>query len=433
MALGKALMARGYQVRMAVNPAIHTLVQLAGLEAVALPEPRMGPEQVRQHAHAWDHWEETGDSEASEAIATLFRAYGVERNFPLLRALLSLCQDADLLLATSIRPWGWVVHQALGLPWLTISVVPAQFGTPPADHPSRTHDWEAAKRLFHHHVQDWLRQVLLRLAPTLKPTCAHGPLWSDELLLASSPHFSPSSGTVSPAHAVTVHSTGFWFYDDPVWCNWEPAPALRRFVERRPLVLSFSSLPVVNPSEVLTVHVQAAEMLGRPLLVQAGWAGFSAALLPGHLRTADVMFADFLPHDWLFAQAACAIQHGGIGSIARALRQGCPLLIEPYGNDQFFNAMQVIELEVGAAMHPGKLTAEGIVRVLAEKVLSPVYRRRAEAIGAHIRLESGLETACQHIDRIVRSSQPCTQLLWPSGAIRHHVRPGDVHTALECQ
>ena len=115
------------------------------------------------------------------------------------------------------------------------------------------------------------------------------------------------------------------------------------------------------------------------------------------------MFADFLPHDWLFAQAACAIQHGGIGSIARALRQGCPLLIEPYGNDQFFNAMRVIELEVGAAMHPGKLTAEGIARVLAEKVLSPVYRRRAEAIGAHIRLESGLETACQHIDRIVVS------------------------------
>ena len=89
MALGQALTARGYQVRMAVNPAIHTLVQRAGLEAVALPEPRMGPEQVRQYAQAWDHWAETGDSGASEAIATLFRAYGVERNLPLLRALLS--------------------------------------------------------------------------------------------------------------------------------------------------------------------------------------------------------------------------------------------------------------------------------------------------------------------------------------------------------
>ncbi len=287
MALGQALTARGYRVRMAVNPAIHTLVQRAGLEAVALPEPRMGPEQVRQHAQAWDHWAETGDPEASEALATLFRAYGVEAP-ALLRALLSLCQDADLLLATSIRPWGWVVHRALGVPWLTISVVLAQFGTPPGNHSSRTHDWEAAQRLLHYHVQDWLRQVLLRLAPTLTPTCAHGPLWSDEVLLASSPHFSPASGTVSPAHAVTVHSSGFWFYDDPAWCNWEPARALWRFVERRPLVLSFSSLPVVNPSAVLTVHVQAAAMLGRPLLVQAGWAGFSAALLPSHLRTADV-------------------------------------------------------------------------------------------------------------------------------------------------
>ena len=211
MALGQALTARGYQVRMAVNPAIHTLVQPAGLEAVALPEPRMGQEQVRQYAHAWDHWAETGDSEASEAIATFFRAYGVERNLPLLRALLSLCQGADLLLATSIRPWVWVVHQALGVPWLSISVVPAQFGTPPSDHPSRTHDWEAAQRLFHHHVQDWLRQVLLRLAPHLDANLCPWALLVDEVLLAGSPHFSPSSGTVllcsrrdRPQHRILV-------------------------------------------------------------------------------------------------------------------------------------------------------------------------------------------------------------------------------------
>jgi len=54
-----------------------------------------------------------------------------------------------------------------------------------------------------------------------------------------------------------------------------------------------------------------------------------------------VLFADFLPQDWLFARAACSIQHGGIGTIARALRAGCPILVEPFGNDQLYNASRV--------------------------------------------------------------------------------------------
>jgi UDP:flavonoid glycosyltransferase YjiC (YdhE family) len=110
------------------------------------------------------------------------------------------------------------------------------------------------------------------------------------------------------------------------------------------------------------------------------------------------MFAGFLPQDWLFARAAAVIHHGGIGTTARALRHGCPMLVEPYGNDQFINAKQVLLLGVGAAAHPHKLNEAGLVKILQEKVLTPEYRRRAEEIGEKIRQEQGLITACERIE-----------------------------------
>jgi len=66
------------------------------------------------------------------------------------------------------------------------------------------------------------------------------------------------------------------------------------------------------------------------------------------------------------------------------------MVIEPYGNDQFYNARQVVTLEIGAAMHPHRLSSAGLARVLHEKVLQPECRARVKAIGAVLRAEDGL-------------------------------------------
>jgi hypothetical protein len=111
-----------------------------------------------------------------------------------------------------------------------------------------------------------------------------------------------------------------------------------------------------------------------------------------------VFFADFLPQDWLFARAACSIQHGGVGTIARALRAGCPILVEPFGNDQLYNASRVSLLGAGAAVQPFATTAESLARVLSGKVLSVSARERAAALGARIGAERGLDHACNLIE-----------------------------------
>ena len=394
IALGQALAARGYRVRMAINQAMHQYAARTGLPAIALTDVERGPEEARKNAWAWNHWRNPAD-----ALPSDFTPMGPGHFATQTRDLIEICRDADLLLATSIRFLGYLVHQAIGIPWLTISLNPPTFVQPTSTdeqvvfRQTRTREFEQLKELFApifaelgiaHSLSDW------------RP----GVLFARHILLASSPQFSPLNVEQFQPHA-SLDLTGFWFYQDPTWKDWQPDAALARFCERRPIVLSFSSQPLEERRETLAKHVHAAANLGRPLLIQRGWADFSEDDLPANVKREDILFADFVPHDWLFAHAACAIQHGGIGSIARALQQGCPLLIEPYGNDQFYNADRVAELGVGAAVSPFHATVGDLTQILSNHVLTPACRERAQAFSAQLNAEDGLTTACEMIERFL--------------------------------
>jgi len=385
--LGRALAVRGHTVRMAFNQAMRPYAERAGLQVVPLGE-RLGADEARRHAAAWDHWAEP-DPERRR-----WTRRSDERLRRRCQALADTCRGADLLLAPVNEPAGPLVHESLGVPWATVALMPGALVAPPAGATTPTDPAEAA---YVASLTVHLRRVRERLGlpdrPLAEQLAAQVAPWT---LLASSPHFGPP-----PAEPYGhVRITGFWFYDDPAWQEWRPDPSLARFMERepRPLVLSFSSLPVADPCAVLAVHARAALALGRRLVVQRGWARFSAHDLPADIPAEDVLFADVIPHDWLFARAAAAIMHGGIGSLARALRAGCPVVIEPYGNDQFYNARQVVALGLGVAMHPHRLTPAGLARALREKVLTPECRARVAALGARIRAEDGLTVACDTVE-----------------------------------
>lgn len=392
IALGQALTKKGHRVCLAINQAMHPYAEGFGLEVIALTDIERGPEQAQAKAWVRDFWN-TPDQNVHPNASPFFLKQFITRA----RELITLCQGADLLISTSIRPLGNVVYNALELPWITVSMNPYAFWRP-----ETAEEWEA-KQTTQLNEYAFLKPLLyqafieLGIKKTIPPW-SEAWLFANHVILASSPHFSrPNLHQFQPHSSIEI--TGFWAYEDPAWKNWQPDKRLRNFCERRPMVLSFSSQPLENPRHALEIHVKAAARLNRPLLIQRGWAGFSKADLPAGTDPENILFADFLPHNWLFAQAACTIQHGGIGSIANALRQGCPLLMEPYGNDQLYNASRVAgSLKVGAAMHPFKMTVDGLVQVLKEKVLTPEYRQRAQALGEKVKSENGLEKACQLIE-----------------------------------
>lgn len=374
--LGRRLKSRGHEVTIACSAGMHSWVQKAGLRAVPF-DGDFGKEKAQRHARNWDHWKRD-EAQYSDFAYAAFTAQ-LERN---VRALTEFAKDADLLITPTNCPEGRLAHEVSGISWVSVIFMPEEGLRPSAAADAR---WmqslnEAGRSLgLKRPISDFL---------SFKR--------SDPTLFACSRAF-------GSAEDRRVLQTGFWFYEDPAWQQWQPDERLRRFMNGEPpLVLSFSSLPLENPAEVLSLHIHAARLVGRRLVVQQGWSGFSSEQLPSGIGEDEVYMADFLPHDWFFSRSAGLITHGGAGTLGRALRNGCPVLVEPYGNDQFFNAMLIKSHGYGTAVHPHRLTAEGLARAIREKLLTPGTRERARAAAAIIRKEDGLESASEAIQNYLR-------------------------------
>ncbi len=385
--LGQGMKARGHDVYMAVPQEMHSHSLAAGLNPVIVGHEPVNPEKVTESALLWDHWlTDVDDIEARKKLPRSNTWFNLEKS---ISCLLNTCYDAELIVCNPQQELvAAIVAEKLSIPLVRVLVTPALLYQP-------NNWWKVTQRLrqnpeFHnpYHV--------LREKQKLKNSKPWMSYWKHEhLIFAASPYLYPS-----PPWCFTANQTGFWFYEDPRWCKWQPDTKLKEFMTTRPkpLVLSFSSQPIRNREEFIAVHISAAMKLNRRILIQGGWSGFNESHLPLNIDRDLVMFAGFMPQDWLFFHAAGVITHGGIGTVARALRNSCPMLLEPYTYEQCFNAHKVLSWGVGAAMFPTKLTAAGIARVLEEKVLTEHCQQRAQEIKLQIDAESGIEKACNIIE-----------------------------------
>ncbi|WP_375502633.1 glycosyltransferase [uncultured Nostoc sp.] len=367
--LGKALKKRGHQVRMAVNEAMHPYVLKAGLQVFAVGRPKMGPQEVQRYAHEWNHWTRLR-TQSPDIGEIKIKSQGFTYDpIDSMSSVLEAANDADMLISCPFQyKVAEMITNKINICLVRSCVTPSYLCFPRSENERQKaspYGLQNAKNL-------------------------------NRFIFAASPYFCK----LLPEYS-QVHQTGFWFYEDPDWSSWQPSQELREFVEGEPapLVLSYSSVPVENPQEFVEVHVRAAAKLNRRILIQQGWANFNESYLPSDIDKNHVMFIDgLISQDWLFSHAAALITHGGVGTIARSLCNGCPMVVEPLGNDQFYNALQLLKLRVGAPMDSQKLTVDGIANILHKKVLTPDYKRRSVAVGEKIKAEQGLITACDLIE-----------------------------------
>ncbi len=395
LALAQRLQGRGHDVLMVINQAMHAYAERAGIEAVALSDVERGPREARENAWAWDHWQSSVDRQRSSLKV---KARPLDFFTRQVQELAGYAGGADLLLATAIRVHGLPAHLISGVPWVTLSVNPSAFVQ--STHTAVREQQADLRRRYYNDKRPLLDHALRTAgSDQLLPGYYRGCLWAPQVILGSSPAFSTPDLEQLRPHAELVQ-TGYWFWEDPAWSTWQPSPQLQAICERRPLVLAFSSQPLENPGEILRKHVLAAAQLDMPMVVQRGWADFDERDLPPGSNRENVCFIDYAPHDWLFARAAASIQHGGIGSTARALRQFCPLVIEPFGNDQFYNAHRVVHLGAGVSLNPHEAAAEDISAAI-EAVLSQRTRLHARLIGRQLLAEDGLSAAADRIEHLL--------------------------------
>jgi len=219
--------------------------------------------------------------------------------------------------------------------------------------------------------------------------------------------FSPRFGAPQPDWPAHTIATGF-----PEWTStlgWDER--LEAFLDRGepPIVFTLGSSAVHAAGDFWPEAVAAARALNRRAVVLTGHEvrGRHAPPPAGD----DVLALPFAPHAALFPRAAAVVHQGGIGTTARALAAGRPMLVVPWSHDQPDNAARCERLGVARVLSRARFRATPAARALAALLADRACADRAAALGDAIRAERGAARAADAIEdvlagRAVRAAAP---------------------------
>jgi rhamnosyltransferase subunit B len=205
---------------------------------------------------------------------------------------------------------------------------------------------------------------------------------------------------VQPDYPHPTSIVGFATFDADDGSTVGLDPALQKFLDDgpAPLVFTLGSLIVNSPGRFYGHGARAARNLRMRAVLLAGEQGCGEL---AHLQSADVFIAAYAPHSVLFPRAAAIIHHGGIGTLAQALRSGHPQLIVPYFADQPDNAARARRLGVARILPPRRFSASAASRHLARLLGGGRYLEQARIIGKSLSAEDGAARAARIVlDRL---------------------------------
>ncbi|MEN3339669.1 MAG: rhamnosyltransferase subunit [Acidobacteriota bacterium] len=318
---------------------------------------------------------------------------------------LAAVRGADLLVSHQLPPVASIIVEQTGIAW--VSAILAPLGFLSAYDPPTQAQAPFARSLVALHplmgrlvnqvgrvvTNRWLQPVYRLRAELGLPPGGH-PLFEGQhsparvlalfsrLLSEKQPDFPPQTVV-----------TGFPFYDAAAARPVDPA--LLAFLEagEPPIVFTLGSSAVWIAGDFYPVSVAAVRALGRRALLLVGE---NAQAMRADLPDTIGVF-DYAPHALVMSRASVIVHQGGVGTTGQALRAGRPVLVVPFGQDQFDNGRRVAALGVGRTMTRRHYRVDRVIQELSV-LASPDYGHRAQEVGLAIAAEHGVETACDAIE-----------------------------------
>ena len=145
-----------------------------------------------------------------------------------------------------------------------------------------------------------------------------------------------------------------------------------------PIFFGFGSIPVESPADTIAMIGAACAQLGERALVCSGWTDFSHVPHFDHVKVVGaVNFATVFP--------ACraVVHHGGAGTTAAGLRAGVPTLILWMTDVQVMWGAAVKRLKMGTSRRFSTTTQKSLVADL-RTILAPQYANRAREIASRM-------------------------------------------------
>ncbi|MPM73741.1 O-mycaminosyltylonolide 6-deoxyallosyltransferase [bioreactor metagenome] len=171
-------------------------------------------------------------------------------------------------------------------------------------------------------------------------------------------------------------------------------PKIEKFISKgsKPIVISFSSMPLKNPDKFKETLVKALNKSNYRAIVLTGISGM-------HFEDEkNILAIPSAPHNLLFPLSKGIMHHGGVGTMASALKSGKPQLIMPFSVDQPFWAHRLYML--GYAIKPlseNTVTADTLAKAFME-MDEPKYVTNAAKIKKKLDSENGNENLIKYIE-----------------------------------
>lgn len=145
-----------------------------------------------------------------------------------------------------------------------------------------------------------------------------------------------------------------------------------------PIYFGFGSIGVESPQNTIAMISEACARLGERGLVCSGWSDFSDVPRLDHVKVVGAV-----NHAAIFPNCRAVVHHGGSGTTAAGLRAGVPTLILWTSGDQPIWGDRVKRLGVGAARRFSTTTCESLVDDL-RSILATPYATRARALASRM-------------------------------------------------
>jgi UDP:flavonoid glycosyltransferase YjiC (YdhE family) len=145
-----------------------------------------------------------------------------------------------------------------------------------------------------------------------------------------------------------------------------------------PICFGFGSIPVESPADTIAMIGAACAQLGERALVCAASTDFSNVSNLEHVKVVRAM-----NYAAVFPACRAVVHHGGAGTTAAGLRAGVPTLILWMADVQVIWGAAVKRLKVGTARRFSTITEKTLVTDL-HQILAPEYVARAREIAARM-------------------------------------------------
>jgi rhamnosyltransferase subunit B len=216
-------------------------------------------------------------------------------------------------------------------------------------------------------------------------------LHSPELVLGLFPEWFAPPQPDWPRH---THLTGFVLHDSGGTQD-AHADADAFLDAGPPPVLVTPGSAAMDRTAFFKHTVDACRALGARAMLVTNHPGQLPGSLPPGIRAFP-----YLPFSRVMPRCAAVVYHGGIGTLAQAVKAGIPHLVVANAHDQPDNGQRIERLGLGRSISQGSYRAANARGAIGELMRSTAIRGRCLEYAPRIDSAAALEKACTLIERL---------------------------------